>query len=136
MIRVTPIASSFAIITVFLALAPNLPAQPPPPPPTRDTTPPTLTLTTPGVGFVSKETSIIFVGNVTDDRKIDRVWYRPDDGSWRKATLNFSGTAATNAVFAFTAKLRPKHRVTRFHIRAYDAAGNESDTIARPVRQK
>ncbi len=138
MTRATPFATGSAILSALLALTLNSPAQPPStsPPPTRDRTPPTLTLTTPGVGLVSKETEIIFVGNVTDDRKIDRVMYRPDGGEWRKATLNASGTSATSAVFAFTAKLRPKYRVTRFYIRAYDASGNESDTIARPVRQK
>ncbi len=103
---------------------------------TRDTTPPTLTITIPSPALISDKRSIIFTGNVSDNVEVERVWFRPDGGNWRKATLNFSGTTATSATWAFIGKLRPKHRTTRFHIRAYDAAGNESDTIARPIKQK
>ena len=104
----------------------------------QDTTPPTITMSSPVNGVPVETDRVTVTGEVTDDVGIRRVQYRVEGSRrWRNAIIVPDGTqdpnARTSASFFFSYKNKKKGRARRVYMRCIDLAGNESDTIGRKV---
>ncbi|MES2707198.1 MAG: hypothetical protein V4726_11420 [Verrucomicrobiota bacterium] len=126
-----------AISALLLAAAPSLMAQTAP---VKDTSPPTIEITTPSINSGS---NIVLAGTAADTGSgtgtsastvgVLAVYYQEEGSSkWKKALLTSKGAAETTWVVQ--AKISGAAG-KRYYFRAVDRSGNESDVKGRRFRR-
>ena len=103
--------------------------QIPTPTPKKDTTPPSITITSPAEGAIITQDAVCFNMNVTDNTsKTPNLWiiYKFEGGNWNAWTNSYSVCITS----------RGDNPTVIFSVKAKDEAGNESSPITRTITVK